>query len=102
MLADTKRLPYSLCRVDKLFNLRELGAGCIPDEPVAAQLWELMRRGFSIDLLAEVLGEIEGLSWSSIGVEQAHAGAAQVMRHHPDFHEESMMSRAFLYTARAL
>ena len=50
----------------------------------------------------DVLGEVEDLSWSSLGVEQAHAGAAQVMRHHPDFHEGSRMSRATLYMMRSL
>lgn len=102
VFGDTQKLPWRLCRGDKAQNLVDLAQGEKPSEPTSGQLWELMHRGWGVGRLVEVLEEVEGLSWSSIGAEQAHAGAAQVMRHHPDFHEGSMTARAFLYIARSL
>ena len=99
---ESNRLPFRLCKGDKEKRLRELAAGERPLEPAAQQVWDLLRRGYPIELLVDVLGEVEDLSWSSFGVEQAHAGAAQVMRHHPDFHEGSTMSRSTLYMMRSL
>ena len=83
IFADTRRLPFSLCRGDKQANLVSLRDGARPDEPTAEQLWDLMQLGYPIDALISVLEEVQGLPWSSQGVEQAHAGAAQVMKHHP-------------------
>ena len=102
IFADTRRHPWVLCRGDKAKNLIDLAAADRPVECVAAQLWDLMQLGYPQECLVEILVEAEGLSWSTKGVEQAHAAAAQVMRHHPDIHQDSMMCRAFLYTVRAL
>jgi hypothetical protein len=99
---DTARHPFSLCAGDKHQNLLDLQAGLMPTEPMASQLWILLKRGFSIRALVEVLEELEDLCWSSLGVEQAHAGASQVLKHHPGFFDGSMMSRSMLYTMRSL
>jgi hypothetical protein len=51
--------------------------------------------------MVEVLAELEDVCWSSLGVEQAHAGPSQVLRRHPGFFDGSMMSRSMLCNMRS-
>ena len=99
---DTRSLPWSLCRGDKQANLERLRGAPRPAEPTASQMWDLMQRGFPVNSLVTIVEEAALLPWSSTGVEQAHAGAAQVMKHHPEFHQSSMQARSMVYNMRSV
>lgn len=103
IFAETRRYPFCLCKGDMSLNLATLAAGVRPThESVADQMWQLLQFDYPASALIEVLQSISDLPWSSMAVEQAHAGAAVVMRYHPDLHEDSMMCRSMLYQMRAL
>jgi hypothetical protein len=44
---DTARHPFSLCAGDKHQNVLDLQAGLMPTEPMALQLWTLVKSGFT-------------------------------------------------------
>ena len=58
--------------------------------------------GYSEHVLLDVLEEIQGLPFSSLGVEQTHSSASRVLKHHPEIEGSYLASRALLDQIRAL
>ena len=75
-------------------NLDELASGGQPQEQVAIQLWFLMQKGYPKHRLVLVLLLIQNLEWSTLTAEQQHATAALLMRHHPDYSLDTLLSRS--------
>ncbi|CAK0902148.1 unnamed protein product [Prorocentrum cordatum] len=94
-------LPWSLCIGDPMENLEALAGKGEPSEPVSKQLHELWHLGYPKEILREVVEEFSDVEHTSLGVEQSHASAAQVLRHHPEMERDAVQCRAFLGAARA-
>ena len=96
VLAVAEALPWSLVRGDIAENLRGLAAEDMPEEPVSAQLWKLMRRSFNLRQLVgtvELLGEV---GWTSLPAEQQHASLALLHKWHPEYGPRSLIARALM------
>ena len=52
--------------------------------------------------LVEAFVEIGLVPWSTNGIEQLHAGAAQVHKYHPEFEGDSLACRSFLWAFNKL
>lgn len=97
-----KGLPLSLCIGDRLANLRALANGACPSESVCSQLWRLHRMGFPEERLLGIIDELAELGHTTRVVEQAHAGTARVLNHHPEMQTNRVQCRAFMESMRAL
>ena len=102
VLSETEELPWCLTVGDISKNIRDLSERPAPEEPVAANVRQLYMSGFPLAQLEEGLRLVRGAPWSSRGVEQAHAGASQTMKHRPELGEQSMVERAFMLTMRPM
>jgi hypothetical protein len=102
ILREARELPWSLCLGDAEANLRELSSNPQPLETNSAQLWTLMEKNYPMKGLIDIVEEIKGLPWSSLGVEQQHAATAQFKRMHPSTQEEMLRCRAMAYMMRPL
>ena len=83
-------------------NLIDMEAGPEPDEQMAKQLWLLMHMGYPKHRLIGVLLLLQRLEWTTLTAEQLHAGAALMMRHHPDYGMSTLLSRTMTHMARRL
>lgn len=94
--------PFSLCIGDRLANLWALANGACPSESVCSQLWRLHRMGFPEERLLGIIDELAEMGHTTRCVEQAHAGTARVLKHHPEMQTDSVQCRAFMESMRAL
>jgi len=102
IFAFARKPPFCFCVGEVKQNLIDMANGPQPIESISAQAWRLLRTGYPIEPLVELWDEIKNVPWSSNGVEQMHAGAAQVHKYHPEFEMESIACRSFMYLARPL
>ena len=61
-------------------NLVRLKFSDCPDEPMASQLWTLMRMNYNLDQLAGAVDLLREVGWSSLPAEQQHGSLAQLKR----------------------
>lgn len=94
--------PFVHCYGDVEQNMINLAAGAEPQEPCARQAWRLMRCGYPVKCLVEVWENIKQVPWSTVGIEQLHAGAAQMHKHHPHLGSDVLSARSFCWGMRAL
>jgi hypothetical protein len=102
VLSETTELPWRLAVGNKIQNLEELRGQAEPSEPLAKKIWCLLQVRFPVEQLEEGLCYIARAPWSSLVVEQGHAGASIIMKHHAELGEKSMMERAFLHAVRPM
>ena len=96
------RYPWKLALGDRLKTVDDLRKLDAPpaDEPLTRKVWYLAKEKFPDVQLAEALGMLAHIGWSSATVEQLHASAAQVKRRHHMYGLNSLISRALVHTAR--
>ena len=100
---ETEHYPWKLARGNITNNLRSLKQDSKPQgDETTEQIWELLNLDFPEAVLVETVEQVQKLPWSSIGVEQAHASAAQVKKHHPEMMENMLTCRSFLSQFRPL
>lgn len=95
-LSAAEGLPWSLCRGDISANLDALQVGPRPPEKVAAQLQDLLRNGYAKRELVRLVQLIGETPWTTAVVEQLHANAALLSRHHPDYALPTLLSRSMI------
>lgn len=101
-LRSVREEPFVYCFGDIKDNLLGLASGPQPCEPCSQQAWRLLRAGYPLEPLVEVWEQIKAAPWSTVGIEQLHAGAAQVHKLHPHLGRDILASRSFLWAMRAL
>ena len=72
--------PWSLSRGDVKGNLVRLKFSECPEEPMSAQLWQLMQMNHNLDELVGAVGLLREVGWSSMPAEQQHESLAQLKR----------------------
>ena len=78
-------------------HLRDLQGGDEPDEPVANQLWQLLREGLiAFDVAVATVRLMGEIGWSSLPAEQQHGSLAGLSRWHPEYSMEILVSRALI------
>lgn len=97
-----KALPYSLLRGDIDENLAALQRGPDVEEPIAAKIQYLLRRGESVEWIKGALELLRHTVWSGAVAEQQHASAAVVARYHPLIEHSALVSRSALHAFRKL
>ena len=53
-----------------------MAAGPRPEYPTSAQAWRLLQMGNAIEPLVETWEAVRDVPWSTLGIEQLHAGTA--------------------------
>lgn len=95
--------PWKLAVGDVGKHLADLAALDKPpaDESVTRKIWALASSGdYPLEDLAEAVGLLSHISWSSATVEQQHASAAQIKSRHGQYGANTLCTRALIHTAR--
>jgi hypothetical protein len=102
VLDEAERLPWRLCAGGIPVNLQDLQRARRPDERTAGKIYDLLLSGYpmaKVQRMVELMGDSP---WATTVVEQLHASAALVSRHHPDYGLRTLLARASLLTAGKL
>ena len=94
VLDPASGLPWSLAVGDISNNLRVLAAGPPPSERTALKIWQLCQWGYNRQLLIRGVALLLDCPWGTVPAEQLHSSAASLMRLHPEYHTETLLSRA--------
>ena len=95
--------PWKLAVGDVGQHLEDLAAMDQPpaEESVTRKIWALASSGdYPLDDLAEAVGLLSHISWSSATVEQQHASATQIKSRHSQYGANTLCTRALIHTAR--
>lgn len=102
VFAEFWRRPFSLTQGNILENVRALADDKDIADPVSRQLQALLRAGELESHIADALHLLRSAPFTSTLVEEGHAGATVLMRHHEDYSEGAHSSRALLHQQRPL
>ena len=102
-LRECARLPWSLCRGDRMQNLLEFAEGPRPtSHGCSEKIWDLMQAKFDVELILDGLEMLSRVSWSSKRVEEGHVAGSRLNQLRKKFGEAAMVTRAQLGQLRAL
>jgi hypothetical protein len=102
VLDEVEGLPWRLCAGNVAENLQELAGGPRPEDAVGGKIWDLLRSGYNSSMLRRMVELLADAPWTTTVVEQLHASAALISRHHPDYGLRTLLARAALLTAGKL
>ena len=102
-LDRVNELPFSLCQGDISTNINQLVENDMPEEPVSAKLWMLIKvYNFNRSCIERALSLLAEATWQTGAAEQQHASGTIISRYHPEIEQEAMMVRAAMHTLRHL
>ena len=77
-------------------NLNDLCDSPMPDEPMSAQLWTLLRIGFDRKQLVSTINVMAEAPWTTMIAEQQHGSLAAVRSWHPEYSAAALVSHALV------
>ena len=83
-------------------NLNDLCDSPMPDEPMSAQLWMLLRIGFDKKQLVSTINVLAEAPWTTMVAEQQHSSLARLRAWHPEYSASALVSHALALQLRRL
>lgn len=103
LFATAEDYPWRLAQGDILANLQEL---CATDysgtDSATRQIKALLAAGFDRHRLADALGLLRDVPWTTVTVEQAHGSMAVLHKYHQTLTKAVLAHRTMLHQCRAL
>ena len=95
--------PRKLVDGDILVNWDALAAcGDAPEDGLTEKAHRLLKVGYNRERLADALGLLRDVPWSTMSVEQAHGSMACIHRSHPLLPRPVLPHRTMVHQVRAL
>ena len=99
---DAASLPWRLATGDIEANLAILRSEDQPVDEVSSRIWSLVSGGYPLAQVAQALRLVQDIPWGTSQVEQQHASATLMKKHHQEIGQNMLMMRSFFHSLRPL